>query len=181
MFSSYVLFLSMQQLLEDESILKVGIQPYVDAKYLMHDYRIAGVASTLDLRLLAKECGFEALGLGGLAQEHLQVQLDKNRCICASNWEDNQLLDVQIEYAAKDARISLELFKVFEEKLKPKPIDCDEKQHVQEFIEEYCKKYLNFKGNPNKQPGRVDIYENQEIRYVSTVKECLNAINVLKS
>lgn len=171
----------MQQLLEDESILKVGIQPYVDAKYLTHDYRIAGVASTLDLRSLAKECGFEALGLGGLAQEHLQVQLDKNRCICASNWEEFQLLNVQIDYAAKDARVSLELFKVFEEKLKPKPIDCDEKQHVQEFIDEFCKKHLNFKGNPNKKPERVDIFENQEIRYVKTVDECLNAINVLKS
>lgn len=154
----------------------------MDAKYLIKDYGIACVASTLDLRSLAKECGFKSRGLGGLAEEHLQVQLNKNRCICAGNWEHDTLPDLQIDYAAKDARVSLELFKVFEGKLKPKQIESDQKQHVQEFIEEYCVKYLNLKGNPDKKPvERVDHFANQEIRYVNTVDECLTAIEVLKS
>lgn len=101
---------------------------------------------------------------------------------CEWNWEVDTLLDLQIDYAAKDAHVSLELFKVFGERLKPKPIDCNQRQHLQEFIEEYCMKYMNLKGNPNEKTiERVDHFENQEIRYVNNVDECLRAIEVLKS
>lgn len=167
-------------MLEDKNVLKVGIQPFVDAKYLVQDYKISCVASTLDLRSLSKECGYKSKGLGSLTEEVLQVELNKNRCVAASNWEVDTLPDIQIEYAAKDALVSLELFKFFEEKLKPKPSDCNEKQHVQEFIDNVCVKYLNLKKKSSKKP-KIDCFKNQEIRYVNTFDECISAINILKS
>lgn len=165
--------------------MKVGIQPYVDARYLIQDYKIDSVASTLDLRKLAMECGSQSRsGLGHLAEEHLGVQLNKNRCICASNWEAETLHDIQIDYAAKDAQVSIELFKVFEKKLNPQTGDCNQKDHVQRFIEEKCAKYLNLKGmgDPDAKPKEtINYFENQEIRYVDTVDRCLESIKLLTS
>lgn len=171
-----------QQLLADDSVLKVGINVFLDVKYLMIDYHIDRVASVLDLRSLAKECGYKSKGLGALAEEMFNVQLNKNRCMAASNWEEQKLTDLQIDYAAKDVHISIELFKSFEQKLHPKPIDCTVKQNVQMFISEYCAKYLNLKKDTTKPVKiKVDYFQNQEIRYVETLEECLTAIRDLKS
>lgn len=175
-------FFVRQQLLEDESILKVGIQPHADARYLVQDYGITRVASILDLRALARECDCKASGLGALAEQILNVILEKNRCVCASNWEAATLTELQIDYAAKDARVGIEIFKVFQEKIKPKPIDTDPKQHLQEFIDEVCTKYLNSKRFSNKEPKKFDDYfENQKICYVNTADEYLTAIAELKT
>lgn len=117
----------------------------MDGSYLVKDYSINSVASTLDLRSLAQKCDFQPYGLGRLSEEHLKVQLNKNACVSAAGWEDQDLKDIRIEYAAKDVHVSIELFKLFAEKLKPKPEYVDVKQHLQDFIEEYCVPHLNVK------------------------------------
>lgn len=132
----------MQELLEDEEIIKVGVAPSGDANYLAKDYGVC-VASTLDLRYLAAQCQCRAGGLAKLSEEHLNVKLDKAWHIRCSDWEANVLNKVQISYAAKDAHVAIELFKVFAEKLKPRPFWMNTKKYVDEIIDQYCFSYLD--------------------------------------
>lgn len=132
----------MQALLEDEDIIKVGVAPSGDANYLAKDYGVC-VASTLDLRFLAVQSQCRAGGLAKLSEEHLNVKLDKDWHIRCSDWEANKLNQVQIAYAAKDAHVAIELFKVFAEKLKPRPFWMNSKKYVDEIIDRYCFSYLD--------------------------------------
>lgn len=102
----------MKNLLEDYRIIKVGVVPLDDAKYLKNDYGL-NVTSTLDLRHLAEKCKFKPAGLGRMSKAHLNVVLDKNWRLACSNWENGKLTEQQIMYAAKDAHVAVELFKVF--------------------------------------------------------------------
>lgn len=102
----------LKDLLEDFRIIKVGVVPCNDAKYLSHDYGVR-VASTLDLRHLAELRQFKPAGLAKMSITHLNVALDKNWRLACSNWENAQLTDQQVAYAAKDAHVAIELFKVF--------------------------------------------------------------------
>lgn len=54
-----------------------------------------------------------------MADEFLSVKLDKNPYIRRSNWEAPTLTNTQIDYAANDAHIAIELFKYFAMKLEP--------------------------------------------------------------
>lgn len=67
----------LQELLEDETIYKVGVAPKDDGKYLLIDYSVV-IKSTLDLRHLADQAGVEAGGLASLASKTLGVVLDKS-------------------------------------------------------------------------------------------------------
>lgn len=103
---------ALKDLLEDFRIIKVGVVPLDDAKYLNHDYGVC-VASTLDLRHLAELRAFKPAGLAKMSKTHLNVELDKNWRLACSNWESPQLSDQQVAYSAKDAHVAIELFKVF--------------------------------------------------------------------
>lgn len=67
------------------NIVKIGIIPHKDAQKLHRDYDLK-VSSTLDLKELAKKCGFKARGLGSMSKQVLNVFLKKKvlgrrRCI----------------------------------------------------------------------------------------------------
>nr|CAD7600635.1 unnamed protein product [Timema genevievae] len=99
----------LKELLEDPSILKVGVAPSDDAKYLLADYGVK-VRGCLDLRHLAKLHGNSTGGLGSLAQTTLGVKLDKNWRVRCSDWEAQQLDAQQLDYAAKDALVGIVIF-----------------------------------------------------------------------
>jgi hypothetical protein len=71
---------SLANLLEDSSVLKVGVAPYADAYYLKQDYGLT-VNSHLDLRFLSdKLAGYREGGtLKYLANSYLNIPEDQNR------------------------------------------------------------------------------------------------------
>lgn len=95
----------------------MGVAPHGDAKYLANDYGIK-VTNTLDLRYLAEMTACRPESLNKMAKQYLKVELNKDRRIVCSDWEATTLDEEQIEYAAKDAHVGLELFKFFVARLK---------------------------------------------------------------
>lgn len=48
-----------------------------------------------------------------MAEAHLNISMDKDWQISASDWEQDELSERQIDYAAMDAHVGVELFKKF--------------------------------------------------------------------
>ncbi|XP_030568100.1 exonuclease 3'-5' domain-containing protein 2 [Drosophila novamexicana] len=109
----------LRELLEDDSVIKVGVAPQDDAMKLSHDFGV-GVASTLDLRYMAIMSGHPAEGLGKLSQTHLNYVLDKNWRLACSNWEAPQLEAAQLNYAANDALAAVAIFQKLSRDLEPR-------------------------------------------------------------
>ncbi|KAH8419192.1 hypothetical protein KR222_010059 [Zaprionus bogoriensis] len=109
----------LRELLEDESVIKVGVAPQDDAKKLSHDFGV-GVANTFDLRFMAVMAGHQAEGLGKLAKTHLDFVLDKNWRLVCSNWEAPQLEPAQLNYAANDALAAVAIFQKLSKDLEPR-------------------------------------------------------------
>lgn len=122
----------LKEILENEEIWKVGVAPQEDARFLSHDYGV-GVASTLDLRYMALEARVKPEGLGGMSKTQLGIQLDKDWRIRCSNWDADTLTSRQIDYAAMDAFVGIELFKKFASIISP----SDMKQ-----VMDVCGRYL---------------------------------------
>ncbi|XP_015742934.1 exonuclease 3'-5' domain-containing protein 2 [Python bivittatus] len=101
------------EVLADGKILKVGVGCWEDASKLFHDYSVA-VKGSMDLRYLAlrhsKTFPTNGLSLKSLAERILRYSLDKSLHLCCSNWEAEQLTQEQIDYAARDAQVSVALF-----------------------------------------------------------------------
>lgn len=93
-------------------IIKVGVVPLDDAKYLAIDYGVQ-VRGTLDLRHITRYNGWKSDGLAKLAKTYLNVELDKNWRIRCSDWEHPCLTQNQIKYAATDAHIAILLYRLF--------------------------------------------------------------------
>ncbi|XP_065354652.1 exonuclease 3'-5' domain-containing protein 2 isoform X2 [Calliphora vicina] len=110
---------SLRDLLEDDNVLKVGVAPQGDAQKLAHDYSV-GVASTFDLRFLAALTGRKPEGLAKMSKSVLNVELDKHWRIVCSNWEAKDLSEKQLDYAANDALVAVEIFKKLSNDLIPK-------------------------------------------------------------
>lgn len=132
----------LKQILEDDNIVKVGVSPQVDANFLAQDYGIC-VASTFDLRHMAIMCGCRPGGLGELSETVLNVKLDKNWGIRCSDWEIAILSAKQIEYAAKDAHVAIEIFKILAHRLIPEPLFGNKQKHVQKILNDYCFRFLD--------------------------------------
>ncbi|KAJ4425777.1 exonuclease 3'-5' domain-containing protein 2 [Periplaneta americana] len=92
-------------LLADSSVLKVGVAPSDDAQYLLHDHGLV-VRGCLDLRHLHTS----SRGLGGLADDVLGVQLDKNWRVRCSDWEAPELSPLQQHYSSQDALVAVRVF-----------------------------------------------------------------------
>lgn len=131
-----------KEILEDDNIVKVGVSPQGDANFLARDYGIC-VASTFDLRHMAIMCGCRPGGLGKLSETLLNVKLDKNWRIRCSDWEAVILSDKQIEYAAKDAHVAIEIFKILAHRLVPKPLLSNKQKHVQKILNNYCFRFID--------------------------------------
>ncbi|GBP66292.1 Exonuclease 3'-5' domain-containing protein 2 [Eumeta japonica] len=96
------------ELLEDETIYKVGVAPKDDAKYLLEDYGVF-TRSTFDIRHLVQVCGYSTGGLAALAKAHLGIILDKSWTVRCSNWDAEELTKRQINYAAADAHVAIKI------------------------------------------------------------------------
>jgi hypothetical protein len=74
------------------------------------------------------------MGLASLSETILGMKIEKDWRVRASDWEKREMTQKQIEYAAKDAYVSVEVFKFFTENLAKdelKPLEkmmliCDE-------------------------------------------------------
>lgn len=113
-------------MLENKAILKVGVDGWRDAQKLEDKYHI-GTIGTLDLRFLAEACHARPVGLGKLAINHLEMNAWKDTSNF-SKWENHTLDFESQKYAAMDAFASIELFKYFAARLRPRglriPITC---------------------------------------------------------
>lgn len=100
----------LREILQDADIIKVGIAATDDAKKLFQDYAVK-VNGTFDIRFLALLANHKAEGLAKLSKSILNIELDKNWRLTCSDWETPNLSKAQIDYAAKDAFVAVEIFK----------------------------------------------------------------------
>ncbi|XP_035465688.2 exonuclease 3'-5' domain-containing protein 2 isoform X1 [Scophthalmus maximus] len=105
--------LSFVEVLRDPHVLKVGVGCYEDGKRLTRDYGLS-LTCTVDLRYLAlrqrQTTVNNGLSLKSLAADLLNVSLDKSLELRCSDWEADQLTLEQMNYAARDAQVSVALF-----------------------------------------------------------------------
>ncbi|KAL6105825.1 exd2 [Pungitius sinensis] len=105
--------LSLMEVLRDPHVLKVGVGCYEDGKRLTRDYGLS-LTCTVDLRYLAlrqrQAVVNNGLSLKSLAEDLLNVSLDKSLDLRCSDWEADQLTPKQMNYAARDAQVSIALF-----------------------------------------------------------------------
>lgn len=100
-----------QDILNDKNIIKVGVAPYTDAKFLRDDYN-CNCNGTLDLRFVAERAGCNPGRLSKMSDDYLGISLDKDSNQC-SDWEADSMDGDQIEYAAQDVHVAIQLFKYF--------------------------------------------------------------------
>ncbi|CRK91130.1 CLUMA_CG004817, isoform A [Clunio marinus] len=129
--------IELRNILEDPTIIKTGITPEHDANYLFQDYAIM-MKGTFDLRFLALLADEKAEGLGKLSKAILGIELDKNWRVRCSDWEIETLSKQQIDYAAKDAFVAIEIFHELYKTIKP-----NESRH--EEIKTFCDTYTDIK------------------------------------
>lgn len=103
---------SLERLLDDSGIIKVGVAIENDSKYLAEDYNVL-MSSWLDLRHLAVDNGVLPRGLAYLAQETVGIVLQKKFNVRVSNWDADDLSEEQIHYAAMDAHAAMSIFTHF--------------------------------------------------------------------
>lgn len=123
----------MRQLLEDPEIIKAGVVPTSDANYLLQDYAIM-MNGTFDLRFLALLAKHQAEGLGKLSKSILGIELDKNWRVRCSDWEIETLSPSQIDYAAKDAFVAIEIFRKLYRLIRPETINPED---IRRFCDSY--------------------------------------------
>ncbi|KAL9889072.1 exonuclease 3'-5' domain-containing protein 2-like isoform 1-T1 [Glossina fuscipes fuscipes] len=109
---------SLTALLEDEDIMKVGVDAILKAKKLAADYDIK-VAGAFDLRYLARMTRRNPENLEQMTSSVLHVKFDKSSFPFAPNWEAKQLHPDQIEDAANRAYAAVEIFKSLAFELDP--------------------------------------------------------------
>lgn len=112
-------FTQLKALLEDETILKVGVGLRSDAHALRRQWGI-NVASTLDLNWALAQLGAEKeMGTRQLVAALLGARIDKPKKVTLSNWQHVPLSSAQIHYAAADALAALKCFNALISQLTP--------------------------------------------------------------
>lgn len=181
--------------MEDEHIVKACVNQVgentFDVAVKLTDYGVH-IASILDLRYLAQMCNHRPNKLSGLAKVHLKIQLSEHLRLNQRFWRDRTVnLDVRnIDYAAKIARVTIELFKKFENELMSKELP-NTLNSVKAFISEYCKPHLNqvypnqIKKDILKQTIEVvnqqkNVLTSQEVQIISNTKECQQVVRILR-
>ncbi|GKV28652.1 hypothetical protein SLEP1_g37673 [Rubroshorea leprosula] len=105
---------SLQFLLEDSSISKVGVAVGGDAVKIFKDYNVP-VKAVEDISYLANQKlggGCQKWSLASLTEELVCKELQKSKKIRLGNWEVGILSQKQLEYAATDAFASWHLYQV---------------------------------------------------------------------
>lgn len=104
---------SMQELLANPSILKVGVSISEDSKKLLSDHGLV-VRGFLDLRNVVDRVGqvysCQPGGLKFLAKEVLGIDLPKDPKDQCSDWEAINLSQTQVSYAARDVLVGVMIF-----------------------------------------------------------------------
>ena len=103
-------FFISKDLLEDITIMKVGVDCQRNRKFLTNDYKVE-VNGTYDLRFLAVKADVTKRGLEKLSLSVSSKTRDEDWQISASDWEATQLTQRQIDYAADDSCASFKIFK----------------------------------------------------------------------
>lgn len=96
------------KIFSDHSIEKIGIAVVQDFKELSSEYRRFNTQSVVDLNILCKTMGFENIGAKNLSAMVLGHNISKRQQ--TSNWENKELTEAQISYAATDAWICREIY-----------------------------------------------------------------------
>lgn len=172
----------MKEILEDENIIKIGVVPYIDAKYLKEDYNVQTI-NTFDISNLVQQAGCEVGGLKVMAERYLNLKW-KEDFKFHTLWEEPTLSDGQIEYASKDGFVAIELFKLFSEKLQPKIESEDQKTYTQCIVSKYCERYFD-KIFQKEYPKLKDIIPRDpsvaiDIKIIDNVDECRSWIQTLR-
>ncbi|XP_067657121.1 exonuclease 3'-5' domain-containing protein 2-like [Haliotis asinina] len=103
---------TLKDVLADPSILKVGVAVKDDGKKLAKDYGMV-VQGCVDLRHLLTRVRHKYKcdsSLQGLAEGILGVTMDKRREIRCSDWEADTLSVDQMNYAAADGQVGVDIF-----------------------------------------------------------------------
>lgn len=104
---------SLRKLLDDYSIVKVGVAICDDACKLFHDYGLS-VRGCLDLRhvlsIFPELSCYPVAGLKTQARTILGVRADTSKVHTCSDWEADALSAAQIDYAAGDVLLSVQIF-----------------------------------------------------------------------
>lgn len=120
-------------LLEDRTIIKVGVAPYTDARFLQQDYQVR-VTRTLDLRYMARLAGCQPGRLATMSEQYLGRSLDKGyQC---SDWEETKLSRTQIQYAAADVDAGMDLLIYFARNIAPG-------KSLNYVTQHYCGEYID--------------------------------------
>lgn len=136
----------------------------------------------MDLRHLAKECNHQTTALNRLSKELLNVDLSVDDWrLLATDWKADKFSDDALSFAAKTVQISIELFKVFEDKLVKEKCLGDRTK----FNDEICQQYLNEdfpkrKAENNDQDATRTLPE-QNIQIVNNAEECKATVGQLLS
>lgn len=136
----------LKKLLENDNILKVGVASIDDAKKLSADYGV-WLGGAVDLRYLAFEANIEngnSQGLARLSKNVLNVELDKDWSVRCSDWGAADLTERQVNYAAMDAIIGLELFRKMVTMIEKQPFWMSDRKHLTN-VWNICDKYVDIK------------------------------------
>lgn len=152
-------------------MLKVGVNILDYADKLQKDYGVC-IASTLDLRYLAKKCIFPPDDLNQLSETHLRIDIyPKDWRMLVIDWKLNTVSKEKIKYVAKTVHATVELFKVFEGKLTAEKCFGNRKK----FIDDYCLPCLG-EDFPKRKIVTVKkqhyVLPKKDIRIVNNTEEC---------
>ena len=102
---------ALKDLMEDPNVLKIGLALRDDLAGLkrLDSFEPAGF---IDLQDMASENSVPHNGLKKLAAKFLKYRISKSRSKRLSNWEADRLGPKQVRYAATDAWVCYELYKV---------------------------------------------------------------------
>lgn len=173
----------MKEILEDKTIIKVGVDPFLDANYLIEDYGVRTVGA-FDISYLVQLAGCEVGALISMADRFLNFKWKENFRF-HWQWEKPALSTAQIDYAANNALIALELFKLFSEKLQPMDPSEDQKTYVQCIVTKYCMEYLD-KSFRKEHPELKDVIRHDpsvaiDVKMITSAEECKSWIQTLTS
>lgn len=98
---------SLIQLLEDESVLKIGLSWHDDINAL-HKLKEFNVGKFIDIQHVASELGIEDLSLQKIYANLFAQKISKRQQL--SNWEADVLTDKQKTYAATDAWACIQIY-----------------------------------------------------------------------
>ncbi|KAL7637027.1 UNVERIFIED_CONTAM: hypothetical protein RMT77_012785 [Armadillidium vulgare] len=135
--------LTVQEILENRKILKVGVGCDVDASYFAEDYNV-NVNGWLDLRHLAIDDGLKnrKLGLKSLANHYLGWTLHNNWKLRASDWESVTLTQQQVMYAAEDAIVGISILLAQLKNLWKPVLEESWETSMCKAIEEVCEPFV---------------------------------------